>query len=144
MTSFGGMYSVRGYDEYEIVADGGFLASIQYELNWFRYKQMKDSKKLSAEETEQTQEDEQSQDGTNENIFTKLVPLVFMDYGRTDIVDPVLGENDNQTLLSVGIGSSFEIKKNLSGAIYYGCPLKDTQDTDKGHGKINLSFMLRW
>jgi len=25
MTSFGGMYSVRGYDEYEIVADGGIL-----------------------------------------------------------------------------------------------------------------------
>ena len=33
MTTFGGMYTVRGYDEYEIVADGGILASIQYEHN---------------------------------------------------------------------------------------------------------------
>ena len=32
MTTFGGMYTVRGYDEYEVVADGGMLASAQYEL----------------------------------------------------------------------------------------------------------------
>ena len=33
MTAFGGMYTVRGYDEYEIIADGGILTSIQYEYD---------------------------------------------------------------------------------------------------------------
>ncbi len=34
MTIFGGMYTVRGYKESEIVADGGTLASVQYEYDF--------------------------------------------------------------------------------------------------------------
>jgi hemolysin activation/secretion protein len=137
MTSFGGMYSVRGYDEYEIVADGGVLASVQYEFDWLRYNS-------STEVEEVAVDPNQEQSAVGDLILRKLSPLVFMDYGRTDIKDPVAGEKDNQTLWSVGVGSLFEFGENLSGACYYGYPLRKTDDTRRGKGRLNVSFMLRW
>ena len=127
MTSFGGMYSVRGYDEYDIVADGGILASVQYEYDLIRH-----SKTVESEA------------GTDEYIesIKKLAPLAFFDYGKTKIKDPVATERDNQKLYSVGVGLAFEIGDNFSGAIYYGHPLKDTEDTESG--RVNASAMLRW
>jgi len=127
MTSFGGMYSVRGYDEYDIVADGGVLASVQYEYDLIRHSQTVESEA-----------------GSDENIesIKKLAPLVFFDFGQTKIKDPVSTEKDNQKLYSVGVGLAFEIGNNFSGAIYYGHPLKDTDDTESG--RLNASAMLRW
>ena len=133
MTAFGGMYSVRGYDEYEVVADGGLLASIQYEFDWLRYnravERAADSNQVSP---------------AGEMELTRLSPLIFMDYGRSDIKDPVAGEKPNVTLWSVGVGSIIELGGNLSGACYYGYPLRKTDDTRRGKGRVNVSFMLRW
>jgi len=127
MTSFGGMYSVRGYDEYEIVADGGILASIQYEFDLIRHGQSVDSPVITNEEVK------------------KLAPLVFADFGRTTIEDPVAGDPDvHDTLISVGAGTAFEIGNNFSAALYYGYPLKATEDTRRGKGRLNASAMLRW
>jgi len=126
MTSFGGMYSVRGYDEYEIVADGGMLASIQYEYDLVRHNQAIDAEPIGSEE------------------LKKLAPLAFLDYGRTKIESPVPGEEENETLYSIGVGVAFEIGNNFSGALYYGHPLKDTADTGKGNGRVSASVMLRW
>jgi hemolysin activation/secretion protein len=126
MTSFGGMYSIRGYDEYEIVADGGILASIQYEFDLIRHGQ--------ATETEIV---------ANEDI-RKLAPLAFLDFGRAMIKDAVAGEDKNTTLYSVGVGTVFEIGNNFSGAIYYGYPLKKTISTRQGKGRLSASAMLRW
>jgi len=135
MTSFGGMYSVRGYDEYEIVADGGMLASVQYEFDWLRYN--------SATEREAA-DPNQEQSVVGDSMLRKLSPLLFMDYGRTDIKDTVFGEKDNQTLWSVGVGALVEFGDNLSGACYYGYPLRKTDGTRRGKGRLNVSFMLRW
>jgi hemolysin activation/secretion protein len=135
MTSFGGMYTVRGYDEYEIVADGGILASIQYEFDWLRYEAIE---KRFASEPNQPQPEK-----TNTKL-NKLSPLAFMDYGQASIKDPVAGEKAHQTLWSVGIGAAAELGKNLSGALYYGYPLRATDDTREGKGRLNVSFMLRW
>jgi hemolysin activation/secretion protein len=126
MTSFGGMYSVRGYDEYEIVADGGMLASIQYEYDLVRHNQAIEAEPIASEE------------------LKKLAPLAFFDYGRATIESPVSTEKSSQTLYSIGVGVAFEIGNNFSGALYYGHPLKDTVDTDKGNGRLNASVMLRW
>lgn len=126
MTSFGGMYSVRGYDEYEIVADGGILASLQYEYDLVRHRRAGGDETLIREE------------------LRKLAPLVFVDFGRSSIKDPVATEEKHQTLLSVGVGTIFEIGENFSGAIYYGHPLKDSAGTRKGKGRINASAMIRW
>ena len=126
MTSFGGMYSVRGYDEYEIVADGGILASIQYEYDLVRHSQAVEPETIANEE------------------LKKLAPLAFFDYGKTKVKSPVPGEEGNQTLYSVGVGMAFEIGNNFSGALYYGHPLKDTIETNSGNGRLNASVMLRW
>ena len=126
MTSFGGMYSVRGYDEYEIVADGGILASIQYEYDLVRHSQAVEPKTVANEE------------------LKKLAPLAFFDYGRAKVESPVPGEEKSQTLYSVGVGMAFEVGNNFSGALYYGHPLKDTDDTNSGKGRISASVMLRW
>jgi hemolysin activation/secretion protein len=126
MTSFGGMYTVRGYDEYEIVADGGMLASIQYEYDLVRHNQAIDAEPIADEE------------------LKKLAPLAFFDYGRTNVESPVAGEEGNQTIYSIGVGVAFEIGNNFSGALYYGHPMKETVGTDKGNGRISASVMLRW
>ena len=127
MTSFGGMYSVRGYDEYEIVSDGGVLASAQYEYDLIRHSQAV----------------EQVEIGTDIDV-RKLAPLAFFDFGRSKIEDPVPGERKNTTLYSVGAGVIFEIGDNFSGALYYGHPLKRTMETRQGKGRLSASAMIRW
>lgn len=126
MTSFGGMYSVRGYDEYEIVADGGVLASIQYEFDLVRHSEAVEPEAVVNEE------------------LRKLAPLAFFDFGRTSIEDAVATEDKHETLYSVGVGMALEIGRNFSGALYYGYPLKATDDTRRGKGRLNASVMLRW
>ena len=133
MTSFGGMYTVRGYDEYEIVADGGILASLQYEFDLIKYDEVMNP---SEEEAESTAADKYR--------LKKLAPLVFLDFGRTTVQHPVPGEERHQTLFSAGVGTIFEIGDNFSGGVYYGYPLKETPDTRRGKGRVNVGFLLRW
>lgn len=132
MTTFGGMYSVGGYDEYEIVADGGILGSLQYESDLIKYDQVMNP----PEEAEQTP--------SGEYQLKKLAPLAFLDFGRTTIQHPVAGEERHQTLFSAGVGTIFEIGDNFSGGVYYGYPLKETPDTRRGKGRLNVGFLLRW
>ncbi len=127
MTSFGGMYSVRGYDEYEIVADGGILASLQYEYDLVRHSHSGGGDPIIHEE------------------LRRLAPLAFVDFGRTTIKDRVDGDPpDGETLLSIGCGTIVEIGSHFSGAVYYGYPLEETAGTPKGNGRVSASVMLRW
>lgn len=135
MTSFGGMYSVRGYDEYEVVADGGLLASIQYEFDWLRYNEAIERDEM---------EDDPDRPANEYFTLSKLTPLLFTDYGRSDMKDPVAGEKDSVTLWSVGVGTILEFGDNLSAACYYGYPLRKTDGTRRGKGRISVGFMLRW
>jgi hemolysin activation/secretion protein len=134
MTSFGGLYSVRGYDEYEIVADGGILASFQYEYDIIKHLQTKEGVQL-----EDTQTGEKP-------LIRRLAPLAFFDYGRTTIrhPQPGLGEVRHEELMSVGGGCILELGDNFSGAVYYGYPLKETDDTRTGKGRVNTSLLIRW
>jgi len=129
MTTFGGMYSVRGYKESRIVADGGVLASAQYEYDLVRHD--------AAEG--------QSNPTLGEGFeLRKLAPLAFFDYGRATMKNHVAGERASEELYSVGVGTLVEIGKNFSGALYYGYPLEATDATDRGDGRINISLMMRW
>jgi hemolysin activation/secretion protein len=129
MTTFGGMYTVRGYKESRIVADGGILASVQYEYDLVRHgMSVEESRNISKEKP----------------FLRKLAPLAFFDYGRAKIEDPVPGENETENLYSVGPGVLTELGDNFVGAVYYGIPLKDADDTEKGHGRLNVSLMMRW
>jgi len=129
MTTFGGMYSVRGYEESRIVADGGVIASVQYEYDLVKHDAARGQASLTLGEGYE---------------IRKLAPLVFFDFGQAKMKDEVAGENGSEELYSVGVGTLVEIGKNFSGAVYYGYPLKSTDTTDQGDGRINVSLMMRW
>jgi hemolysin activation/secretion protein len=133
MTSFGGMYSVRGYEEYDVIADGGVLASLQYEFDIIKYEQ--------SQTAEQDKKEPRQRDAWT---IKKLAPVAFFDYGRAVIKDPASTEKGHQTLASVGPGLLVEVGDNFSGNIYYGFPLKGTDNTDKGEGRLNVGLMMRW
>lgn len=128
MTTFGGMYSIRGYEESKIVADGGILASVQYEYDLVKSGQT----------------GERSKTGSDKRRLKKLAPLVFFDYGRAKTEDHVSGEKGDEDLYSIGIGGLVEFGDNFSGAVYYGYPLDSTDTTDEGDGRLNVSVMMRW
>ena len=128
MTTFGGMYSVRGYKESRIVADGGILASAQYEYDLVKHDAAQGVSRTSLGEYE----------------LKKLAPLVFFDYGRAKIKDAVAGENSSESLYSIGVGMLVELGENFSGAVYYGYPLESTDTTDQGDGRLNISLMMRF
>ena len=132
MTSFGGMYSVRGYDEYEIIADGGILASIQYEYDIIR--------KASVEEY--------AAGSVNQDLkrpfVRKIAPLVFCDYGLAKIKDSLPSEHSDRELASVGGGAIVELGDNFTGTVYYGHPLIETENTRSGKGRLNVGLLFRW
>jgi len=133
MTSFGGMYSVRGYHEYEIVADGGVLGSAQYEFDMVRYDRSKQAGEPVPAEAQ-----------GNPTWLKKVAPLGFVDYGYARIKRPVPGEKPEQTLISAGVGVIVELGENFSGAVHCGWPLKSTATTDSGDARLSVSAMLRW
>ncbi|MHC4593599.1 MAG: ShlB/FhaC/HecB family protein [Planctomycetota bacterium] len=133
MTAFGGMYTVRGYDEYEFVADGGILASAQYEFDLVKY-----------EESKKTTEAGENPEEGKKPFLKKLAPLAFVDYGRAKIRNRVGIEKEHEELFSVGAGTIVELGDNFSGAVYYGYPLAKTDTTRKGKGRVSVGLMLRW
>ena len=129
MTTFGGMYSVRGYKESRIVADGGILASVQFEHDLVKENQAKGI----------------TQSGESERPWLrKLAPLAFFDYGESEVRKSVAGEFDGTELYSAGVGALVEIGDNFSAAVYYGIPLKSAASTNTGDGRLNVSLMMRW
>lgn len=130
MTTFGGLYSLRGYHEYEIVADGGVLGSAQYEFDLVKYDQSRQTGGAEAQ--------------AKRLRLKKLAPLAFLDYGNARIKNPVPGETGEQTLVSTGIGAIVELGDNFSGAVYCGWPLRSTATTNSGAARLSVSLMMRW
>lgn len=135
MTTFGGLYTVRGYEEDEIVADGGILASLEYRLN--------------VTEPRRWRAAERGDEPAEARPFNVWL-LAFTDYGRPDIKDPVPGEIDTQDMWGVGVGTIIEIREEFHAAIYHGWALRETERADgstitgRGDGQWNLSFIYRW
>jgi hemolysin activation/secretion protein len=133
MTTFGGMYTVRGYDEFEVVADGGILASAQYEFDLVKDAQAKDKAAAGAEQTP-----------AEEPFLRKLAPLVFFDYGRAKVRHPLTTEKGHEEMFSVGVGTLVEVGANVAAGVYYGYPLRATDETKRGKGRLNIGVMVRW
>jgi hemolysin activation/secretion protein len=74
MTSFGGMYTIRGYEEVDTIADKGLIASVQYEYDLIRAGQVA----LFGEDVDDTK---------RKPFLKKLAPLAFFDYGRAEYND---------------------------------------------------------
>jgi len=133
MTTFGGLYSIRGYEEDEIVADGGILVSGQYEYDL-----------IKADEAKRNQQDSSGWSEAGKLQLKKLAPLAFVDCGRAKIKHPIGDELAVSELCSVGAGLIIEAGDDFSAGIYYGWALRGTEDTDRGDGRLNMSFMMRF
>lgn len=133
MSTFGGLYSVRGYEEDEIIADGGVLMSFQYEFDLTKHYGLGED---SEQESNNTQKKRPG--------LSKLAPLAFFDYGRARIQDAVPGEKGIQELYSVGLGVTAELGNSLSAGVYYGWALKSTSETDEGDGRLGVSLIGRF
>ncbi|MGA2071675.1 MAG: ShlB/FhaC/HecB family hemolysin secretion/activation protein [Sedimentisphaerales bacterium] len=136
MTPFGGMYSVRGYKEYETIADGGFLGSVQYEFDLVRYEKTNGASKQEAEDADKSK--------TKKFGLKKLAPLAFFDFGRTDMTDHSDAEKAHETFMSLGPGVLAELGDNFSAGLYWGIALRDTEFTNAGDSRVNVTFMARW
>ncbi len=137
MKTFGGFYTVRGYEEDEIVADGGILMSGQYEFDLVKYSESLENPEATSEATS-----EEAQD--NKPWLRKLAPLAFIDFGRAKIKSPLVGEQGIQELCSLGVGTIVELGDNFSAGIYYGWPLRGTDQTNKGDSRLNFSCVYRF
>lgn len=111
MTAFGGLYSVRSYDEDEIVADGGLLFSAQYEFDLVKYSQTKENR--------ETESEAESEAEVKKPWLRKLALLTFIDFARAKIKDPVPGEKGLQELCSIGIGTGMRLGDNLDALAEY-------------------------
>lgn len=131
MTTFGGMYTVRGYQESDTVGDGGIISSIQYEYDLIRSGQIE----MYGQDIDENE---------RKPFLKKLAPLVFLDYGQAWIEDISGTEYKNAELASVGCGIIAELGDNFTGTVYYGYPLIDTDDTDSGNGRVHAGLLLRW
>ena len=129
MTTFGGLYSVRGYKEDEIVADGGIIASGQYEFDLVKYNLPMSDKQANSTKTQ------------NAELWLKrFAPLAFIDYGRAITKSPVSGEQETHELCSAGVGVIVELRDTFDAALYCGWPLQPTEETDTGDYRLNVSL----
>ncbi len=134
MTPFGGLYSVRGYREDRVVADGGVIASLQYRFDLTRY-----------EKNGTSAEPEQPRSNKSKEVWPPNVSLLaFTDYGQAKIQDPVPGEKGTQNLWGAGVGTLLEMGKNFDASIYYALALHSVEGTDSGDGRLHLTLIYRW
>jgi hemolysin activation/secretion protein len=133
MTPFGGMYTVRGYAEDGIVADGGILASLQYEFDLVKYNEAKSGRQNINQPTNE-----------QKPWLRRLAPLAFADYGWAKIKDPVSGENSDEILLSAGPGLTADIGEHFTAVLYWGIALQSTTETDAGQSQVNVGLLVRW
>lgn len=131
MSTFGGLYSVRGYSENDIVADGGILASLQYRFDLAEYSMGSLS-------------DDEKKERRKKRWAPQISFVGFVDHGRAKIKNPVPGEIEAQELFGVGLGTEVELGKNIFGAVYYSVPMRGTKDTEKGDGRWNFNFIYRF
>ena len=136
MTTFGGLYSVRGYEEDALVADGGVLASLEY--RW----------RLTGSPGQATPDRD---DKSKTTWSTDVSLLGFTDYGQAQIQDPVAGELEDQDLWSVGLGTLIEVGDNFQVSVYHGRALREIVRPSDGHvladsgdGQWHFSFLYRW
>jgi len=132
MTTFGGLYSVRGYEEDEIVADGGLLVSAQYEFDLVKHNESKEVNHVDSDKP------------AEKDWLRKFALLAFTDYARAKTKDHVAGEKGVVEICSVGTGAIVSLGDHCDARIYYGWPLTSTADTKKGHGRWSFSFIIRW
>ncbi len=137
MTTFGGLYTVRGYREDQIVADEGMLYSVQYEFDVIAFNEA-GNQMNNMEQNNNTAEEEK------QPWLRKLAPVAFIDGGRAKVEHKVPGETGVEELFGAGVGLIGEIGENLEAAAYLAWPLRGAGRTKTGQERLHVSFIARW
>ncbi len=89
----------------------------------------------------------------NFELWSPRVPQVFgarflgfFDVGHKALEDPVIGQLKSDTISSIGVGTRWQWRKQLSLAIDYGLPLQgaDGEASDRGNSKWHLDLTYRY
>jgi hemolysin activation/secretion protein len=122
--AIGGIHSVRGYEESEVLGDRGLFVSTEPLVS------------LNALLTPKT--------GKDLPFRLDFVPA-FLDIGTVDVQDSLLGEEGSTTICGVGTGAQLSFKNLLSGRLYWGYALRDANPggTEEGDDRLHLDLSLQ-
>ena len=117
----GGIATVRGYEERELLGDDAALGSIELRTPVFRLF-----------------------DGANAvNLRDRIQFVAFMDTGWVGLDKTQPGERGSTYLLSAGLGLRYALWQNALLRFDWGFPLKDTYDSEStGRGHLNLQLQF--
>lgn len=118
--AFGGAGSVRGYEDGEVYADEGVLASFELRFPSFPGVAF-----------------------FNPNVSDSLQPLVFVDSGWAHIHAPLVDEPANYHLISSGVGLRYQVSRYLSVNADYGWQLKALTGRARAE-RAHLSVSVSW
>ena len=115
--SIGGINSVRGYRQNALLRDSGALGSVEVSIPLL----------------------------TQKKHALKLIP--FIDFGtgwNYERVNPIPDDAQTNTLLSVGMGLSWQFKNNLFARINWGIPLISLQSQGNSLQEDGVTLSLQW
>ena len=113
--AIGGMNSVRGYEEREVLGDKGISATVELRTPIIDRGFM--SKSLSTLKPAES-----------------LQFIVYSDYGYVRRLDALVDEEDSVGMISVGVGVRLGLTEHLQVRFDYGVPLEATVDTETSDG----------
>jgi Hemolysin activation/secretion protein len=117
--ALGGYSTVRGYDERVVLGDEGWIIN-----NEIRTPSIPLSNVLNIE-----------------GVVDQLQFLAFFDYGHLHVKNPQLGEAENSTLYSTGVGLRYSLRHNLSIRFDYGFPLTE-KGLNERDSRMHLGALL--
>ncbi len=124
----GGLSTVRGYEEREVLGDDGLIGSLELR-----------SPVYASALTERLFTRKASPTGD----FERLQAVVFVDGAYTSLQDTAEGQDDTQNLLSVGAGLRLALGKNFQSRFDWGFPLEETEESDSGgRGHVSVQFLF--
>jgi hemolysin activation/secretion protein len=126
----GGLNTVRGYLENEVLADDGAVLNLELRTpirhsskipRWLK-KDVKDRRYLDYEGVQ----------------F-----ILFADAGYASLKDAISGQDDSYTLASVGPGLRFSAGEHFVARADWGLPLEETEDSELlGRGHFSIQFLF--
>ena len=131
--SIGGANTVRGYEEQEAYGDQAIVGSI--ELRTPMWHNFIPGLKKSDEFLDLNPQAWQRH---------RLQFLTFLDYGYVDIKHPRFGEQEDEAMLSAGLGVRLGLTKYTQARADYAYPFLEASDITPNDGRFHLSLQLQF
>jgi hemolysin activation/secretion protein len=121
--SGGGLGNARGYLESTVLGDNAIFATLEARTpNILANFKKKPAPPAGSEQTE---------DETDKKTYEWRLHA-FVDGGLLSLNEPLPEQDDSFSLLSVGVGTRFNLNQTLQGSLDAGFPLRKSGTTDRG------------